>query len=131
MIGLLFALTVPAGAAAEDADLRFTGTYVMKGKGFSANDRPYAGTCTLAAEGPVYRVSCFNADTRHTYVGKGLAIGDTLAIMIGDELRGDHGSVYAGEYLVIYRRAAGGALEGIWVHAGSPAAGAETLQPKP
>jgi hypothetical protein len=74
-------------------------------------------------------MSCFNADTLHTYVGKGLTQGDTLAIFIGDSLRGDHNSVFTGEYLVLYRARADGVLEGIWGHAGSTDGGAETLTP--
>lgn len=107
----------------------FSGDYGMAGKGSGPRDSAYAGTCRISAAGQGYEVSCFNADTRHTYVGKGLAQGDTLAIFIGDALRGDHNSVFTGEYLVLYRARADGVLEGTWVHAGSPAAGAETLTP--
>jgi hypothetical protein len=76
-----------------------------------------------------YEVSCFNVDTRHTYVGKGLSRGDTLTLFIGDTLRGDHHTIFTGEYLVLYRRRADGVLEGTWLHAGSAAAGSETLTP--
>jgi hypothetical protein len=107
----------------------FSGDYRMAGKGSGARDSAYAGTCRIGAAGQGYDVSCFNADTRHTYVGKGLAQGDTLAIFIGDTLRGDHNSVFAGEYLVLYRARSDGVLEGTWVHAGSPAGGIETLTP--
>ena len=84
----------------------------MAGKGSGPRDSAYAGTCRISAVGQGYDVSCFNADTRHTYVGKGLAQGDTLAIFIGDTLRGDHNSVFTGEYLVLYRARADGVLEG-------------------
>lgn len=107
----------------------FSGDYRMTGKGSGPRDSAYAGTCRISATSQGYDVSCFNADTRHTYVGKGLAQGDTLAIFIGDTLRGDHNSVFTGEYLVLYRVRADGVLEGTWVHAGSTAAGAETLTP--
>ncbi len=107
----------------------FSGDYGMTGKGFGSLDSAYAGTCKVNAAGHGYDVSCFNADTRHTYVGKGLAQGATLAIFIGDTLRGDHNSVFTGEYLVLYRARADGVLEGTWVHAGSAAGGAETLTP--
>ena len=41
---------------------------------------------SYVGEGAVYAVSCYNEDTRHTYVGKGLASGETLSVFIGDEL---------------------------------------------
>jgi hypothetical protein len=114
--------------AAEQKDL--SGEYVMAGKGVGENDRAYVGTCTFKAVGTLYDVSCFNSDTRHTYSGKGIAIGDQLSTVIGDELKGDHSSVYAGEYLVVYRVAADGSMKGRWVHALSGAHGEETLTPK-
>ena len=123
----IFAL---GGSAVAEVSARdFSGDYRMVGKGSGARDNAYAGTCRIAAAGKGYDVSCFNADTHHTYVGKGLAQGDTLAIFIGDVLRGDHNSVFAGEYLVLYRAHADGVLEGTWVHAGSSAVGIETLTP--
>ena len=116
-------------AVAEVPAKDFSGDYRMAGKGPGARDSAYAGACTVAAAGQGYDISCFNADTRHTYVGKGLAQGDMLAIFIGDILRGDHNSVFAGEYLVLYRARPDGVLEGTWVHAGSSAVGLETLTP--
>lgn len=122
----------PSSAPAAAEEIRdLSGTYRMEGKGFGPNDSAYSGTCTLALEGEAYAVSCFNEDTRHTYVGKGLAAGDTLSIFIGDELKGDHNSLFTGEYLVVYRRAADGRLTGNWVYAQGPAAGGETLTPLP
>ena len=126
---LALALSTGPAAALEMPDL--SGTYRMEGKGFGPNDSAYGGTCKLALEGAVYAVSCYNEDTRHTYVGKGLATGETLSIFIGDELKGDHNSVFAGEYLVVYRRAADGSLTGTWVYAQGPAGGSETLTPLP
>jgi hypothetical protein len=107
----------------------FAGKYAMRGKGYGAEDRAYAGTCALDWKDGFYAVSCFNEDTRHTYSGKGLAAGKVLAILIGDTLRGDHNEIYAGEYLVVYERGADGTLGGTWVHAPGPARGAETLTP--
>lgn len=126
----IFALGGAAMASGREVSARdFSGDYRMAGKGSEVGDSAYAGTCKIAAAGQGYDVSCFNADTRHTYVGKGLAQGDTLVIFIGDTLRGDHNSVFAGEYLVLYRARSDGVLEGTWVHTGSPAAGIETLTP--
>jgi hypothetical protein len=105
------------------------GEYVMRGRGFAPNDSAYEGTCLLRGDGPVYEVSCFNKATRHTYAGRGLAVGDTLSITIGDMLRGDHGSVFAGEYLVVYKRGPNGLLEGTWTDTQGSAAGTETLTP--
>jgi hypothetical protein len=127
----LIALAVSTGPASAEQSPDFSGTYRMEGKGFGPNDSAYRGTCKLALEGSVYAVSCYNEDTRHTYVGKGLADGQILSIFIGDELKGDHNAVFTGEYLVVYRRAAGGRLDGTWVHAQGPAAGSETLTPLP
>ena len=127
----LLAIALASGAASAETALDFSGEYRMEGKGFGPNDSAYRGTCKLALEGAVYAVSCFNEDTRHTYVGKGLAAGDTLSIFIGDELKGDHNSLFTGEYLVVYRRAADGRLTGNWVYAQGPAAGSETLTPLP
>jgi hypothetical protein len=124
---LALALSTGTAAALEMPDL--SGTYRMEGKGFGPNDSAYGGICKLALEGAVYAVSCYNEDTRHTYVGKGLATGDTLSIFIGDELNGDHNSIFTGEYLVVYRRSADGSLTGRWVYAQGPAAGSETLTP--
>jgi hypothetical protein len=115
-------------AQAEQPDL--SGEYVMAGKGVGENDLAYVGTCTLKAVDTLYEVSCFNSDTSHTYVGKGIRLGDQLSTVIGDLLKGDHSSVYAGEYLVVYRANADGSLKGRWVHALSGAHGEETLTPK-
>jgi len=124
---LLIGLIVPAEAA-EPPDL--SGEYVMSGKGVGENDLAYVGTCSLKAADSLYEVSCFNADTKHTYVGKGIRLGDQFSTVIGDLLKGDHASVYAGESLVVYRAAADGSLKGRWVHALSGAHGEETLTPK-
>jgi hypothetical protein len=126
MAGLLGGLAYAQGAELRD----FTGEYLMSGKGAGENDAPYVGTCTLKAANTLYDVSCFNADTKHTYSGKGIGLGDQLSTVIGDLLQGDHAVVYAGEYLVVYRPAADGSLKGRWVHALSGAQGEETLTPK-
>ena len=125
----LLALALSSGtvAALEVPDL--SGDYRMEGKGFGPNDSAYHGSCKLALQGAVYAVSCYNEDTRHTYVGKGLATGETLSIFIGDELRGDHNSIFTGEYLVVYRLSVDGSLTGTWVYAQGPAAGSEILIP--
>src|SRR5215207_3809044 len=120
--------SVALAAAAEQKDL--SGEYVMAGKGVGENDRAYVGTCTFKLMQTLYEVACFNSDTRHTYSGKGVAIGDQFSTVIGDLLKGDHSSVYAGEYLVVYRVAADGSMKGRWVHALSGAHGEETLTPK-
>lgn len=116
--------TVHAGS-----DIDYSGDYVMQGKGFGASDSAYSGTCSLSIQRTKrdYQVSCYNQDTRHTYVGKGLARGDTLALFIGDVLQGDHNAIYAGEYLVLYQRKSDGDLTGTWLHTKSQAAGMETL----
>lgn len=124
---VLLVLTAGFGGVAQSAVL--AGDYLMQGRGFGPDDSAYAGTCSLRGDGPVYEVSCFNEATRHTYTGRGLAVGDTLAITIGDVLRGDHGRVFAGEYLVVYRRGPNGLLEGTWTETGGGAAGTETLTP--
>ena len=124
---LALALSSGTAAALEAPDL--SGNYRMEGRGFGPNDRVYRGTCQLVLKGGVYAVSCYNEDTRHTYVGKGLASGETLSVFIGDELKGDHNSIFTGEYLVVYRRSDDGSLTGTWVYAQGPAAGAETLIP--
>ena len=124
---LALVLTSGTAAALEAPDL--SGNYRMEGKGFGPNDIAYHGTCKLVLQGAVYAVSCYNEDTRHTYVGKGLASGDTLSVFIGDELKGDHNSIFTGEYLVVYRRLDDGSLTGTWVYAQGPAAGSETLTP--
>lgn len=130
LVTSIIAMGGAALASGSESPVRkFSGDYEMAGKGSGPRDSAYAGTCKISVAGEGYDVSCFNADTRHTYVGKGLAHGNTLAIFIGDTLRGDHNSVFTGEYLVLYRVRADGALEGTWVHTGSPAFGAETLTP--
>src|SRR3990167_2466972 len=88
----------------------FSGDYRMTGKGSGPRDSAYVGTCRISAADQGYDISCFNADTRHPCVGKGRARGDTLASFIGDTLRGDHNSVFTGEYLVLYRVRADGVL---------------------
>ena len=124
---LLTGLMLPAQAAEKD----LSGEYVMSGKGVGENDLPYAGTCTLRAVDTVYEVSCFNSDTRHTYSGKGVLLGDQFSTVIGDTLRGDHAApVYAGEYLVVYRLSPDSSMKGRWVHMTSGAHGNETLAPK-
>ena len=123
----LIAAMQPA-MAAEQRDL--SGEYVMKGKGAGENDSPYIGTCTLKSSGTLYDVSCFNADTQHTYSGKGIGLGDQLSTVIGDALKGDHSMLYVGEYLVVYRASPDGSMKGRWVHALSGAFGEETLTPK-
>ncbi|HJT11381.1 MAG TPA: hypothetical protein VJ790_02115 [Dongiaceae bacterium] len=124
---LALALSTGPAAALERPDL--SGNYRMEGKGFGPADSAYRGTCQLLLEGAIYAVSCYNEDTRHTYVGKGLASGETLSIFIGDELKGDHNSTFMGEYLVVYRRSDDGSLTGTWVYAQGPATGSETLTP--
>ena len=114
--------------AADDID--YTGEYAMQGKGFGANDSAYTGTCSFQRADHGYRVSCFNKDTRHAYVGKGLASGNTLAVFIGDVLQGDHDAIYVGEYLVLYQRKPDGTLAGTWLHTKSRSAGRETLSRK-
>ena len=108
-----------------------SGEYIMSGKGVGENDRAYIGTCSLKAADTIYEVSCFNSDTRHTYSGKGVLLGDQLSTVIGDTLRGDHAAaVYAGEYLVVYRLSPDNSMKGRWVHMTSGAHGEETLTPK-
>jgi hypothetical protein len=121
--GLIAAMALVSGAEGRD----LSGEYVMAGKGVGANDSPYVGTCTLTAIETLYDVSCFNSDTKHTYSGKGIDIGDQFSTVIGDVLKGDHSNAYYGEYLVVYRVAADGNMKGRWVHALSGAHGEETL----
>ncbi|TKW76501.1 MAG: hypothetical protein DI543_20620 [Bradyrhizobium icense] len=124
---LLIVLIVPARAQQQD----LSGEYVMSGKGVGENDVAYVGTCTLKAVDTLYEVSCFNSDTRHTYVGKGVRLGDQFSTVIGDLLKGDHAAdVYAGEYLVVYRLSPDRSMKGRWVHMTSGAHGEETLTPK-
>lgn len=122
-------LTFCFSAQAEQRDL--SGEYIMSGKGVSENDAAYVGTCTLKAVESLYEVLCFNSDTRHTYVGKGIRLGDQLSTVIGDLLKGDHAAaLYAGEYLVVYRLSPDNSMKGRWVHMTSGAHGEETLTPK-
>lgn len=121
-------IAAPNVAMAAQRDL--SGLYTMQGKSADADDSPYSGTCTLKAQGDYYDVSCFNAAAKHTYVGRGIAMGDQFSILIGDVLRGDHEMVYKGEYLVVYKIAADGSLKGQWVHALADSHGEETLTPK-
>lgn len=125
---IAIALAVIAPTAAQSRDL--SGDYVMQGKGVGDSDLAYVGTCNFKAIETLYDVACFNADTRHTYSGRGIADGDQFSIVIGDLLKGDHGSAYLGEYLVVYRVAADGRMTGRWVHALSGTHGLETLTPK-
>ena len=92
----LLALALPPGTAAALEAPNLSGNYRMEGKGFGSNDSAYRGTCKMVLEGAVYAVSCYNEDTRHTYVGKGLASGETLSVFIGDELKGDNNSIFTG-----------------------------------
>lgn len=118
-----------AGASLAEA-VDHSGEYIMTGKGDGPRDSAYKGSCSLKKEGKGYEVSCLNTDTNHTYVGKGLALGSGLAIVIGDQLIGDHGRVFEGEYLVVYQRNDDGSLTGRWVDAQSGQQGNETLTPK-
>ena len=128
LVAVAFAVVPGSALAAGDVD--FSCDYVMRGKGFAANDSAYSGTCAVTRAAQAYAVSCFNQDTRHTYTGKGLAVGDTLAIFIGDMLAGDHNRNFTGEYLVVYRRQADGSLAGTWVHSETDSAGTEILTPR-
>lgn len=119
------AVALAASGPALGAD--FAGEYVMKGRGDAANDSAYSGTCTLKQQGKGYDVSCLNMDTNHTYVGRGLAAGNVLAVMIGDRLTGDHGAIYEGEYLVVFERKDDGNLVGRWIDVLSGHQGNETL----
>lgn len=125
---LSFGLAAAQSAAAADKDL--SGVYEMKGKGVAADDTPYAGTCKLQAHGTYYEVSCLNIAANHTYIGKGMVTGDRFSLVIGDMLSGDHGQLYSGEYLVVYKIAADGSMRGQWVHILSESTGEETLTPK-
>ena len=120
---LWLGLLVPAQAEPRD----LSGEYVMSGKGVGENDLAYAGTCTLKAVDTSVRSLVLQLRTKHSYVGKGIRLGDQLSTVIGDLCRAIINSVYAGEYLVVYRRAADGSLKGRWVHALSGAHGEETL----
>jgi hypothetical protein len=119
--------TGSAGISWAEQSSDLAGEYVMRGRGVGPGDSPYEGTCSLRGDGPVLEVSCFNQETGHTYVGRGLASGETLSITIGDVLSGDHGGVFVGEYLVVYRRGPNGLLEGTWVETRGGASGVETL----
>lgn len=124
---LWLGLLVPVQAEPRD----LSGEYVMSGKGVGESDRPYVGTCTLKAVDTIYEVSCFNSDTRHTYSGKGVLLGEQFSTVIGDMLKGDHSAaVYAGEYLVVYRLSPDNGMKGRWVHMTSGAHGEETLTPR-
>jgi hypothetical protein len=128
LVVLVLATGFTGPMRAERSDI-LAGDYVMRGKGFGSNDSAYEGTCSLRGDGLIYEVSCFNQATRHTYVGRGLVAGDTFSITIGDMLRGDHGGVFAGEYLVVYKRRPNGLLEGTWSETRGGSAGTETLTP--
>jgi hypothetical protein len=125
-----FAVLTGSPAAAAESARDFSGEYVMNGKGSRPDDSPYSGTCSIKRAGVNYQVSCFNPAVRHTYSGRGIANGDTLAIFIGDRLQGDHNGVFLGEYLVVYRLQPDGSLKGSWVYANGPDEGAETLRLK-
>ena len=128
-VSALVVLTA-APAAAEETVRDFSGEYVMNGKGSGPEDAPYSGTCSIKRDGVNYQVSCFNPAVRHTYSGRGIASGDTLAIFIGDRLQGDHNRIFLGEYLVVYRLQADGSLSGSWVYANGADEGSETLRLK-
>jgi hypothetical protein len=129
VVALILGFANPAPA--QDGGPRgFSGEYVMEGWGLDPRGIGYRGSCSVLGDGPAYRVSCINNDTRHTYVGKGLALGETLSIFVGDELAGDDPGLFSGEYLVVYRRQSNGVLEGTWLHAWSGTAGVETLTPR-
>lgn len=103
----------PAVAAERD----IAGDYAMTGTSLVNKGPGYSGTCTLKASGQVYDVNCVNTGSGDKYIGKGL-------------VRGDHFSLYLGEYLVVYRIGADGQLVGNWTHARSNDYGEETLMPK-
>jgi len=108
---ILFAL--PAGAAEMD----ISGDYAMKGTSLINTGPGYAGDCTLTPKGKTYDVNCVNTGSGDKYAGKGI-------------VRGDHFSLYLGEYLVVYKIAADGKLVGNWAHARSDDYGEEILTPK-
>lgn len=130
LIAVCSTIFVGPSTAQTTSDFDYAGEYVMQGKGYGANDSAYTGTCSFKRVERGYQVSCYNKDTRHTYVGKGMARGDTLAVFIGDLLQGDHDAIYAGEYLVLYQRKPDGNLIGTWVSTKSEFGGAETLTRK-
>lgn len=106
-------LVSPAAAA----DKSIAGDYAMKGTSLINTGPGYSGDCTLKANGKIYDVNCVNAGSGDKYVGKGI-------------VRGDHFSLYLGEYLVVYRIEADGRLVGNWAHSRSSDYGEETLTPK-
>lgn len=125
-------LAFASQASAEVGGPRdFAGDYVMQGWGLGPRGAGYRGSCSVLGDGPAYRVSCVNGDTGHAFVGKGLALGETLSILVGEELRGDDECLLADEYLVVYRRQANGVLDGLWINKRSGTAGVETLTPTP
>ena len=125
------ALLIGSVLSAQAAEKDLSGEYVMSGKGVGENDLAYVGTCSLKAVESLYEISCFNSDTRHTYVGKGIRLGDQFSTVIGDLLKGDHSAaVYSGEYLVVYQLSPDNSMKGRWVHLTSGAHGVETLTPK-
>lgn len=128
IIALILGFASPAPA--QDSGPRsFSGEYAMEGWGLGPFGIGYRGSCSVLGDGPAYRVSCINSSTRHIYIGKGLALGETLSIFVGDELAGGDPGPFSGEYLVVYRRQSSGVLEGTWLHAWSGTAGIETLTP--
>lgn len=102
-------------AAAAEMDI--SGDYAMKGTSLINKGPGYAGNCTLKPQGKVYDVNCVNTGSGDKYVGKGI-------------VRGDHFSLYLGEYLVVYKIGADGKLVGNWAHARSQDYGEEILTPK-
>ena len=99
------------------AERNVAGEYSMQGKSLRASGPGYKGDCTLKANGEVVDVNCVNTGSGDKYVGKGI-------------VRGDHFSLYLGEYLVVYAIGADGKLTGNWAHSRSNDYGEEILTPK-
>ncbi len=114
LIGLGILLDASQGMA-EERDL--SGDYAMQGTSLRPNSRGYEGNCTLKRADQVYQVNCVNAGSGDKYEGKGL-------------VRGDHFSLYLGEYLVVYKIGGDGKMNGNWAHARSDDYGEESLTPK-
>ena len=130
VVTLILTFAGPALAQAN-GPRGFAGEYVMEGWGLDPRGAGYRGSCSVLGDGPAYRVSCINSDTGIAYVGRGLALGDTLSILVGEEMRGDDEWLGVDEYLVLYRRQANGVLDGLWISERSGTAGVETLTPTP
>ncbi|OGI70457.1 MAG: hypothetical protein A2W18_10325 [Candidatus Muproteobacteria bacterium RBG_16_60_9] len=114
-LAALGALTVASTGIAADRDL--SGKYAMEGTSLRPNFRPYGGECVLKRSAWIYQVNCVNTGSGDKYVGKGIQRGDLF-------------SLYLGEYLVVYRVAVNGKLDGDWAHARSDDYGRESLMPK-